>query len=133
MTGEGSEFPKLQTSSLTLQSAWAAFLNCDKTKLVWAVVGFFCLFKLIDTGTTGGCFNFSNLDNPYRVATLPSTLFVELVRCLSLMGPMNFGVVLDIIGEEYHQSCGANTGLKVKHRTIPLAQKMPRCLASNAA
>lgn len=126
MTGEGSgsESPKQQTSSLMLQSAGAAFLSCDKNTLVWALVGFSCLFKLIDTGTTGGWFNFSNLDNPYRVAALPSTLFIGLMRCLSLTGSMNFGVILDIItlGREHHQSCGANTGLKIKHR----------CLASDA-
>lgn len=46
---------------------------------------------------------------------------------------MNFGVILDIValGREYHQSYGTSTGLKVKHRMIPLAQK-PRWLASNA-
>lgn len=57
-----------------------------------------------------------------------------MMSCLSLTGSMNFGVVLDIValGREYHQSCGTSTGLKAKHKTIPLAQKMLRCLASNA-
>lgn len=59
---------------------------------------------------------------------------LERIRCLSLTGSTNFGVILDnvALGREYHQSCGTSTGLKVKHSTIALAQKMPRCLASNA-
>lgn len=93
---------------------------------------------MVNTGITRSCFNFLILKVLMGwELCLPSFTSHSQVTCRDDEKPFpyrlhEFFCHLQYCSFGYHQSCGTSTGLKVKHRTLPLAQKMPGCLASNA-
>lgn len=75
---------------------------------------------------------FSNLENPFRVGTLPSTSFTfhsQVTHAddgmLLPFGLHGFTAILDngALSRKHCQSCGTSTGLKVKRGAIPLAER----------